>query len=116
MDGLLLPMILLTAGDKPNQKALLSQILPVLMPGPRDQKLAVAAFTARDRIRQQARDEQSIVLEAIEAGGFENAAAFEKYPAFTAAFKRLPPAVQATAFKRTPPPEEGAGRRGSEPT
>ena len=116
MDGLLLPMILLTAGDKPNQKALLSQILPVLMPGPRDQKLAVAAFTARDRIRQQEQTEQRIVLEAIDAGKFESAAAFEKYPAFTAAFKRLPPALQSTAFQRTPPPEEGVGRRGSEPT
>ena len=116
MDGLLLPMILLAAGDKPNQKALLSQILPALLPGPPAQRITVAAITAREHIRKQAQTEQGIVLDAIKAGGFKSAAELVKYPAIEAAFKRLPTAVQSTAFPGTPPPGGGSEARGSEPT
>lgn len=112
MDGLLLPMILLAAGDKPNQKALLSQILPAVLPGPPAQRIAVATITAREQIRKQAQTEQNVVTEAIKAGRFTNAAELAKYPALEAAFNRLSPAVQSTVF----PPSSGGSGRGSEPT
>ena len=116
MDGLLLPMILLAAGDKPNQKALLSQILPAVLPGPRAQRITVAAITAREHIRQQAQTEQTLVIEAIDAGKFTSAAELTKFPAIEAAFKRLPAAVQSTVFRPAPPAGGGGDPRRSEPT
>jgi hypothetical protein len=113
MNGLLAMMLL--AGDKPNQKALLAQILPAVLPGPPTQRMAIAAITAREQIRKQAQTEQGVVLDAIKAGGFKTAEELGKYPAIEAAFKRLPPAVQSTAFP-APPPAGDATRRGSEPT
>ena len=97
MDGLLLPMILLAATDKPNQKALFRQILPAIIPGPPSQRLVLATISAKQQIKSEAEIEQSLVKAAIDAGELEPAD-LVNFPALDAAFKRVPASIQPTLF------------------
>jgi hypothetical protein len=105
----LLPFLLFSAFD--NQ--LLKQMLPTLLPGPRANRMVLAAITARDQIKT----EQAVVVEAIKAGKFASAdeLARSEFQALAAAYKRLPAAVQSGVFTAAPPPG-GGSRRGAEPT
>lgn len=114
MDGLLLPMILLAAGDKPNQKALLSQILPAVLPGPRTQRLAFAALSAKEQIRKQAQTERGMLQDAVKIGGFQKATDLDKFPALAAAYGRLSVADQAAVFAAAS--ENATGKRGGTDT
>lgn len=115
MDGLLLPMILLAATDKPNQKALFQQILPALVPGSSTQRLVVATISAKKQIKIQAETEEHLIRDAIRAGKFVSSADLADFPALDAAFKRLPPAVQSSIpFPGTP--RGGGGRSGGDET
>lgn len=101
MDGLLLPLILL-AGDKPNQNALITHILPALIPGSASQRLVFATLAAKKEIKAQAETEAGLVKDAIRAGKFERADQLKDFPALDAAFKRLPASVQSTLFPAAP--------------
>lgn len=101
MNGLLLPLILLASADKPNQKALFTQILPAMIPGEQS-RLLFATVSAKKQIAIQAATEGNLVKEAITAGNLKKAD-LDRFPALYAAFQRLPASVQSTLFPTTPP-------------
>jgi hypothetical protein len=96
MDRLLIPMMLLAGGDKPNQ--LLTHILPAMIPGSDSQRLLFATLTAKKELKAKAETEQSLIRDAIKAAKFERPEQLKNFPALEAAFHRLTPAAQATMF------------------
>jgi hypothetical protein len=95
-------MILLAAVDRPNQKALFTQILPAMIPG-QQSRLLFATVSAKKQIAIQAETEGNLVKEAIKAGGLKSPADLDRFPALSAAFNRLPASVQSTLFPTAPP-------------
>ena len=102
MDGLLLPMILLAGGDKPNQKALLSRLLPAMIQGSASQRMVFAALSAKKDIKAQAETEAGLLKAAIAAARFDRVEQLKDFPALDAAYQRLPASVQSTLFPAAP--------------
>lgn len=98
MNGLLLPILLLAGTDKPNQKALVTHLLPAMLPGSGSERLVVAALNAKKEIKTQAATEEGLVRDAIRAAKFERPAQLDAFPALKAAYNRLPASVQSTVF------------------
>jgi len=94
----LLPFFVIANVPRASRAALAEQILPVALPGPASQRLALAAISAERQLKRQAAAEQHLVEEAITAGGLKKATDLAAFPALDAAFKRLPPGVQAALF------------------
>lgn len=94
----LLPFFLISNVPRANRGALVEQILPVALPGPPAQRLALAAITAEQQLRRQAATNRQILEDAIKAGGMKVATDLAKFPALDAAFKGLPAADQAALF------------------
>jgi hypothetical protein len=100
MNGLLLPILLLAGTDKPNQKALVTHLLPAMIPGSGSERLVVAVLNAKKEIKTQAATEEGLVRDAIKAAKFERPAQLDAFPALKAAYNRLPASVQSTIFSR----------------
>jgi hypothetical protein len=111
MDALLLPMILLAAVDKPNQKALFTQILPAMIPG-QQPRLLLATVSAKKQIAIQTETEGNLVKEAVKAGNLKSPADLDRFPALLAAFNRLPASIQSTVFPAAPPRGDAGTKSG----
>ena len=94
----LLPLFVISRVPKPSRAALAEQLLPIALPGPSSQRLALAAIGAERQLKRQALTEQRLVEEAIKAGKFTSAADLASFPALELAFKRLPKPVQTVIF------------------
>jgi len=94
----LLPMFVISRVPKPSRAALAEQLLPMALPGPSSQRLALAAIGAERQLKRQALTEQRLVEDAIRAAKFTAAAQLAPFPALDGAFKRLPVAVQSAIF------------------
>jgi hypothetical protein len=94
----LLPLFVISRVPKPSRAALAEQLLPIALPGPSSQRLALAAIGAERQLKRQALTEQRLVEEAIKAGKFTSPADLVSFPALELAFKRLPVPVQTVIF------------------
>jgi hypothetical protein len=90
--------------------AIAEQILPLALPGPASQRLAVALINADRSTRRQAIAEQRMVEEAVTASGGRLAKPDDllPFPTLHQAFGRLPADVQATIFKPREDPKKGS--------
>lgn len=107
----LLPMIVMSGVPKARRAALVEQLLPMALPGPRAQTLALAAMSAEQQMKRQAQAEQQLLEAAIEAGGIKTTEELEKFPVLYAAFTRLPAATQTAIFASTGDDTGGESRR-----
>jgi hypothetical protein len=95
---------------RPRQAAIAEQILPLALPGPAAQRLAVALINADRSTRRQAIAEQRMVEEAVTASGGRLTKPDDllPFPTLHQAFSRLPADVQAAIFKPREDPKKGS--------
>ena len=111
MDDLVVPIFLIARAEGPRRAAMAEQILPLALPGPASQRLAVAAISADRSTRRQAVAEQHMVEEAVRASAGDAITAPDElrpFPALFQAFSRLPADVQAAIFPPLNNPKKGS--------
>jgi hypothetical protein len=97
----LVPIFLIARAEEPRRTAMAKQILPLALPGPKSQVLAVAAISADRSTRLQALADQHMVEEAVKASAGEAITEPDElrpFPTLFQAFSRLPADVQAAIF------------------
>jgi hypothetical protein len=98
----LLPMLIIRRTPKSRRAVIAEQLLPILLPGPAAQRLAIAAITAERQGRRQALADKAVVSEAVEALEIDARTDLEKkFPSLHQAFKRLTPEVQELILPKT---------------
>jgi len=99
MDDWIIPFFFIDRVPRSQRAAVAEQLLPVALPGPSSQRLAVAAIRAEQQARRQAVEERNIVEEAVRVAGITDADDLNKrWPEHFRAFSRLTPDVQAEIF------------------
>lgn len=95
----IIPLLVIDRVPRSQRAAIAEQLLPVALPGPSSQRLAVAAITAEQQARRQTLVERNMVEEAVKAAEIPNASELAKRcPELHRAFTRLPPDLQAQIF------------------
>lgn len=99
MDNLIIPLMVISKLQPSQRAAVAEQLLPVALPGPSSQRLAVAAITAEQQVKRQTLVERNMVEEAVNAAHIPNAEALaSSCPELHRAFTRLPPDLQTQIF------------------
>lgn len=95
----LIPLLMMSSVSRERRGAAVEQLLPLALPGPAVNRIALAAITTERLLQRQAQAEQQMLEEAVQAGKIADAAALGQFPALSAAFTRLPAAAQAKLFQ-----------------
>jgi hypothetical protein len=113
MDDWIIPLLVLDRIPRSQRAAVTEQLLPVMLPGPSSQRLAVAAITAEEQAKRQAVAEFNLVKEVVEVTKFKSAEELQKSPfsEHYSAFSRLTPEDQAKIFPAPDGTEDNQKRR-----
>jgi hypothetical protein len=95
----IIPLLVIDQASRSQRAAIAEQLLPLALPGPSSQRLAMAAMAAEQQAKRQALADRNMVQEAVSASHIEDAADLaNKCPELYRAFTRLTPEVQAEIF------------------
>lgn len=110
----LIPFLLLTGRTKAERAASLAHLLPAVMPVGGDQRFMLAALTADQQARREARTERRLVEEVVtafvKAGQVSKPEDLAQFPALQGAFNRLPASAQGQLFPSDASKSHGDGR------